>query len=226
MRTILAIAVALVTALPAAAQTAGDRYGPRRADAATRQAPFEGRTLAWANKTLASEAPTTAQIDNRPQPMALAAQYMGGQAQPQPQPPTAYQPFQPQIPLPAQMQQRMPVGVVARPAPSQTAAAAPTLPASIYGATTTAPAPADPVLAGVPPAQPQQLAAATPQAARSVGGAPRFYSLHRGYGLEPDAIPEPPPGNRYVLVGPSDDGGVESRVKNDNDDPDSRPGAF
>ncbi len=32
----------------------------------------------------------------------------------------------------------------------------------------------------------------------------RLYSLHREYGLQPDAIPEPAAGQRYVLVGPPD----------------------
>jgi hypothetical protein len=176
--------------------------------------------------------------------MALAAQYMRGQVLPQS--PSAYreqaaapayQPFQPQIPLPAQMQQRMPARTLARPTPGQAAPQASVqpqaLPSNIYGAATTVPAAADRVQAGPalaggpPPAQPQQLAAVAPQAARTVGGAPRFYSLHRGYGLEPDAIPEPPAGNRYVLIGPPDDGGgVESKSKSDDDDPDTRPGAF
>ena len=32
----------------------------------------------------------------------------------------------------------------------------------------------------------------------------RLYSLHREYGLQPDTIPEPPAGPRYVLMGPPD----------------------
>jgi hypothetical protein len=47
-----------------------------------------------------------------------------------------------------------------------------------------------PVLAGGPPAH--------------AGTEARLYSLHRAYGLQPDAIPEPPAGQRYVLVGPPD----------------------
>ena len=40
--------------------------------------------------------------------------------------------------------------------------------------------------------------------APAAGGHTRFYSVHRGYGLTPDAIPEPPAGDRYVLIGPPD----------------------
>jgi len=36
------------------------------------------------------------------------------------------------------------------------------------------------------------------------GGAPRYYSLHREYGLAPDAPPPPPSTPRYVLIGPPD----------------------
>ena len=35
--------------------------------------------------------------------------------------------------------------------------------------------------------------------------APRLYSLHREYGLSPDAIPAPPKGDNYVLIGPADE---------------------
>jgi hypothetical protein len=61
-----------------------------------------------------------------------------------------------------------------------------------------------------PAAQPQQTAQAA-QAAQALpaagrpGTPPRFYSLHREYGMTPDAIPAQPSQPRYVLVGPPDE---------------------
>jgi hypothetical protein len=57
-------------------------------------------------------------------------------------------------------------------------------------------------LAGGPPS-PQRVAAPLAQAATPPGGQARYYSLHREYGLAPDAIPEQQLGNNYVLIGPS-----------------------
>ena len=78
-----------------------------------------------------------------------------------------------------------------------TAPAPRALPASLY-----APPPAS---APAPTPAPQKLAQAAPPApiARRSDEA-HFYSIHRPFGLTPDAIPTPPPGERYILVGPPD----------------------
>ena len=55
-----------------------------------------------------------------------------------------------------------------------------------------------------PPAEaPRQLAQSAPLPAARPGGV-QLYSLHREYGLTPDAIPAPPQGPNYILVGPPD----------------------
>ena len=123
---------------------------------------------------------------------------------------TAYQPFQPQTPLPLQW----------------SAPKAP-LPATIYDAPTPQPpvqkvaarnlVTPSPVLLGGPPA--------APQAAQRTGGATRLYSVHRSYGLEPDAIPQQPGGDRYVLIGPSDSG-VQPLSTPDDDAQADGPGDF
>jgi Wiskott-Aldrich syndrome protein len=77
----------------------------------------------------------------------------------------------------------------APPPPVRQAAAA--LPQSLYDAAPPAPAPA-PRLAQVQP-PPQRGAAPS-----------RLYSLHREYGMAPDAVPAVPSGANYVLIGPPD----------------------
>jgi hypothetical protein len=49
-----------------------------------------------------------------------------------------------------------------------------------------------------------RIAAAPAPPPRGAGAAPRFYSLHREYGMAPDAIPEQSVQPRYVLIGPPD----------------------
>lgn len=170
MRVALAIAVGLACPSLAAAQAAGDRYGPPSAARLTAVAgeAYRGPTLAWANKAAAAP---TAQSALPPAPTAYREA-------------PAYAPFQPQVPLPLQQAQRPAPAAVERPA-YPPAASAPVQPP-----------PQPPLQAQAP----QRMAAAAPPA----GGHTRFYSVHRGYGLTPDAIPEPPAGDRYVLIGPPD----------------------
>ncbi|HEY3695840.1 hypothetical protein [Phenylobacterium sp.] len=56
-------------------------------------------------------------------------------------------------------------------------------------------------VARAPVAAPAQIASS---ASRTAGASPRFYSLHREYGMRPDAIPEQSAQPRYVLIGPAD----------------------
>jgi hypothetical protein len=210
MRAVFAILVGLACPLSAAAQTAGDRYGPTsvaRLNQAASEA-YQGRALSWANKQAAVQTNPGQALPSAPTPYR--------------QQPT-YAPFQPQVPLPLQQQkpvaavqpqrlpQRLPTSIYGQAAPTPAAAVAPA------PVRQTAPAPAPRAVE----APPQRLAAATPG---GVGGAPRFYSVHRGYGMTPDAIPEPPAGDRFVLIGPPD---APQNAKTDDDDaPDARPGAF
>ncbi|MDP3855425.1 hypothetical protein [Phenylobacterium sp.] len=219
------IIAALASAFPAAAQTAGDRYGDRSPTAATAAIAqtYQGPTLSWSRK--AQPAPPV-QADprapQRPEPLALATQFRAGGLPPAPSirrgpEPQPYQAFQPQVPIPLQWS-----------APKAN------LPGTLYDAVTPS-APAQQIAAVAPAAQPPrvQLAAASPAllggppvaTSRSTGGATRLYSVHRGYGLEPDAIPKQPGGDRYVLIGPPDSG-VQAPSNPEDDDPDSRPGAF
>lgn len=241
MRIALAIAVAFACPLAAAAQDAGDRYGPwssaRVQSAADAQSPvYEGRILSWSNKQ-APQAPAVQdqqRAPSRPEPMALAGRFSRGlppapavyRAPPQ----SSYVPFQPQVPLPMQQvsaRTAPPAPFRAAPAPTPVPAARP-LPTSLYEAP-----PRMPELLGGPPpkaqARPQQVAAiapvpvAAPAPTPGVGGATRYYSVHRGYGLTPDAIPEPPAGNRYVLIGPPD-GAPEPKPRSDDDNDDAPAG--
>lgn len=232
MRVVLAIVVGLACPLTAAAQPAGDRYGPasvqQRNEAAA--SAFQGRALSWSNKqTAPSSAAPAPQAPPAPRLPAAPTPYRQASI-------PAYAPFQPQVPLPLQQRQAAPQ---AQPAPS--------LPTSIYGPATPASALAKPApmvrpsiaAAAPPPAAapaarapvrldqptaaapaPQRLASAAPAM-----GATRLYSVHRGYGMTPDAIPELPAGNRYVLIGPPD-GEAPAKTKTDDDAPDARPGAF
>lgn len=217
MRLPLALTLVALGAFPAAAQSAGDRYGygpsPRVRAAAVAQ-PLESlgiRPLTWASKSQSPLAP----------PVAPSAAQSMVPAQPQawvrdlpPAPPavarrespSTYQAFQPQAPYGAQQ-------LAALTPPIRQALIAPPAPAL-----PPAPRPSrGPELAGGPaarPEAPQQVAQATAQ-----GGTPvHYYSLHRGYGLTPDAIPEPPAGQHYVLMGPPDKASAPSSEHDDNDD--------
>lgn len=234
MRLVLAIA-ALASALPAAALAAGDRYGDRSptASAAAIAAAYEGPTLSWSRK--AQPAPPARQASpagpSSPEPMALAGQFVRAlppaptiRRGPEPQ---AYRPFQPQTPIPLQWsapKAGLPGTLydsVQPPAPAQQQIALAPSPPPAPRAQPARAAETGPVLLGGPP--PQRLAAVA-AAPRTSGGQTRLYSVHRGYGLEPDAIPDQPGGDRYVLIGPPDSG-VQSPPEAEGD-PDGRPGAF
>jgi len=206
MRVALAIAVGLACPSLAGAQAAGDRYGPPSTTLATAVAgeAWRGPTLGWANKSAAAPTPQNA-LPAAPSPYREAR---------------VYAPFQPQVPLPLQRSQPQPVVAATPPAQARP------LPTSLYSPAQPAPvrAPVAAVrpLVATPAPAPQRMAAVTP---RPNGGAPRFYSVHRGYGLEPDAIPEPPAGSRYVLIGPPD-APAEKPDARDDDSAGDRPDAF
>lgn len=237
MRVVLAIVVGLTCPLAAAAQPAGDRYGPASPLQVSEAAAtaYQGRALSWANKQVAPQPPQPQQPLSAPSPV----QQQRAQAPTLPPPPSRYQPpapayvpFQPQVPLPLQ-----------QPAPAGPAKAVQRPPTSIYGALATppqpvapaAPAPA-PALVAAPAAAPkpipQRLAQAAPAqpalqrvAQPKPGGTPRLYSVHRDFGMTPDVI-EPTKGDRYVLIGPPDAPTPKSKTDDDDDAPDARPGAF
>jgi len=208
MRRILAFAFALASATGASAQVVQDRYGPPRTAPAAAEplvlaalsapsaiAPYQGPLLSWARKRQAEPAvaslrtPTLPMIailpaPRPPEPVAAP----GPQGAAIPRPDSLYAP-------PAQTPPRKMIGPeVARPSAATQAQAAPEPAAQ----------PARPPPAATP--APKQVAAlAAPATPRAVGATPRFYSLHREYGLTPDAIPEPPTKQGYVLIGPPDD---------------------
>lgn len=211
MRAVLAIIVGLAFPLTAAAQTAGDRYGPTSAARLNQAAgeAYQGRALSWANKQAVVQSNAAVALPPAPTPY---------REQP------TYAPFQPQVPLP--MQQRAPAPVAyTQPLPTSIyAPVAPTAPAAPPPVRAVAPTTATPrAAAPQPPVQPQRVAAMVPP---GQGGATRLYSVHRGYGMTPDAIPEPPAGNRYVLIGPPDVAPAPDAKTDDDDAPDARPGAF
>ena len=188
MRRLLILAVLL--AGPATAQSVGDRYGSTPAPGRDHHAqasvsqPYSGRLLTWSGKVAAPPPP------GAPPRYADAAPQLRGV----PSHPPAPAPFQPQSPLAAPAPLRQAQAAPAAPSPKAppapraalvVAAARAPPPTSLYDA-----APRRPVLAGGPPAH--------------AGTEARLYSLHREYGLQPDAIPEPAAGQRYVLVGPPD----------------------
>lgn len=206
MRLSLALLATIACAQTAAAQTVEDRYGPprtvARAEADTGSAqrvatlsPYAGRMLNWSGK-LAPQTPPTPEAGFEPQPVPQAA--------PQPVAPT---------PVAATPAPRPVVAPPARPVAVQ-AHAAP-LPDSLYAA----PPPAAPA--------PQRMAAAAtrPATPASTGSNSRLYSVHREYGLSPDAIPAARNGaSPYVLIGLPEAaaGGTGARESNTRDD-DDRP---
>lgn len=228
MRLALAIALSALGATTAAAQAASDRYGfaPAPSAAANAAAPsIEARgmqALSWAHKTVPSPVVAT------PRPVAVAevrgevAGYGANRAWLPPPPsaprwrPSAYQPFTPQEPYQAQQQQLaaltpLPARVIAPP-PAPDPAPTPRRQA--------APRAAMPDLAGGPHSA-AAPPASTPQVAQNAGTAVHYYSVHRGYGLIPDAIPEPPRDRGYVLIGPSDTASApKDRERNRDDDDD------
>nr|QQZ49633.1 hypothetical protein JKL49_22485 [Phenylobacterium glaciei] len=73
-----------------------------------------------------------------------------------------------------------------------------------------------------PPPLPEQAAVPASQkvadasaVTRRTGEGSKLYSMHRAYGLEPDAIPQVEGGDRYVFIGPPD---PPVKKTDDNDD--------
>lgn len=237
MRVALALTAALAAALPVAAQAADGPMGAMQ------------RGLSWAFRREPEPQPVVVPLSSeRPQPMALADQFSRGRVEaPEPArlpPPPGryraaaappYQMFTPQVPLPLQAKtQAAAVQPASLYSPASVAQASapppPAAPKPVRAVQQAAPKPASPppqMLATAPePAPAQRMAAVGPPPTRATGGATRLYSVHRGYGMEPDAIPETPADNRYVLIGPAASG-VGSTDDNIADEaPDSRPGAF
>lgn len=193
---VLILAVAPMA--PAHAQVVQDRYGPPPAHQAAASGPaaspqaasYGGPMLGWANKrSPRTEPAATTPAPQPPQALALAHQFARTAPTQRPTPtrasvpPTVQPGYEPvaRAPIaPAQAPPDAAPALLGGPPPAS-------LPQSLYG-----PAPAT---------APQRQVAAAPSAG---GGRTHLYSVHREYGLTPDAIPAPPTGDRYVLVGPPD----------------------
>ena len=198
MRLGLAIAAVLRAVNPASQEEDKVRYVERVPVPAPMPA---GPMLGWSNKRSYGGPGGPPGQFSRPEPLALAGQFIRGREAAAPgedlQPPPGarratyqappYQVFVPQVPYQPTR------SAVPPPEPEITgppaALASGPLPTSLYGGPTPAVVP------------PQQIAAATP---RQQGEPSKLYSLHRSYGLEPDTIPETPAGNGYVFIGPPD----------------------
>lgn len=216
MRLGLAIAAVVRAVTPGSQAEDRDRSYERPAFEQPAPAPT-GPMLGWANKRAYSNTGGQPGMIQRPEPMALAGQFTRGrQEAPQdrdlaPSPgeqsrvtyhPPAYTAFVPQAPYQAPR------------APAPSLDQAPVSP-PVY-----APPPSS--LYGGPPPLPEQAEVAAPRkvadasaAARHTGGSSKLYSMHRAYGLEPDAIPVVESGDRYVFIGPPD---PPAKKTDDNDD--------
>ena len=194
MRLALALVLLAATASVAAAQPPEDRYGPRRAES-VRLASNTG-VGAYQGRMLnwSSRAfvPQTPEAPPIPAlPAAVAAPI-----------PAAAMPAPP-------MEAARPVAVakpVPPPARAPVQAAPPdSLPDSLYA----------------PPPPLQKVASlAAPATPAATGSRPRLYSVHRQYGMSPDAIPAASAGGaNYVLIAPREGvGGEQSPDKGDTDD--------
>jgi hypothetical protein len=211
MRLALVLAVALSSATAATAQVVQDRYGPPRTAAlapgsqpfmtASLTRPYAGPILKWANKRAPEPAPAAA----APPPAPVAAvQAPAPVATPAPPPAPVAAPDNRYANRPAR---------IARPLTPPPAPPLPAPPAPIASLPATSrPEPS--------PIQPIRQAAAAPTPARPGGAPPRYYSLHREYGLAPDSLPAPPTHPRYVLIGPPDEPGgkTDGGKSSDRDD--------
>lgn len=193
MRTPAFLAGALALALAGAAAHAEDRYGPPRGGSYTgpdKAVPaYSGPMLGWSNKVAPATLNGAPSLVSQPQPMALARQFLRPAQTPQAVPPP---------PPPPPVEELAPDYLEGGPS-------AP-LPTSLYGGPPqAAQAPIAPVAAVAPQAPaPQRLAAAAPQAP-ATGSPSHYYSVHRPYGLTPDAPPAPAAGPNLVLIGPPDE---------------------
>ncbi|MFT4933919.1 MAG: hypothetical protein ACI9LT_000592 [Pseudoalteromonas distincta] len=191
---VLATSLSLASAAAASAQTVvQDRYGPPPAAAAHQAqqgaSTYGGQMLGWAGKRNPAPAQAAPAAPARPEPMALARQFApqaAAIAPPVPRPAPGVQPgYEPVL--------RAALPPAADPPPDLLGGPpAGPLPTSIYGQAAASPQ---------APAPPRTYAQAS--AAPRPGGS-QLYSLHREYGLTPDAIPAPPAGDNYILVGPPD----------------------
>jgi len=175
MRLVPLLIAALAGASAAAAQPAEDRYGPARAQPL--RMASNSASGAYQGKMLSwSSRAFTPQIPEQATPVAAPRTIA-------PQLPASAAPAPPRIPPPRISPPRIsPPRVAAAPAPA--------LPDSLYSP--------PPAAAPVRMAQAQIPAPATPGAGSHV----RLYSVHRQYGMAPDAIPAPPAsGSNYVLIG-------------------------
>ncbi len=183
-------------ATPVHAQWAGDRYGfgpaPKSAAAAAPSA-MAGRVLSWSNK-LATASPLAVSPSQNSSYEA--------RAQNEPTPPLDSVP------------QRI---AALSPAPDPASRPFARQPVQRF-----APAPRSVELAGGPTEPPQYARPEQPirqVATAGTSGQARYYSLHREYGLAPDAIPEQPTGARYVLIGPSPSDELGRDNSEDHDSP-------
>lgn len=210
---VLSASLQLTCAAAATAQTAvQDRYGPPPA-AAIRQSPqastgpeaYGGQMLGWAGKRETVPAQATASAPAHPEPMALARQFTPLPASYAVQPPAPALAQTPKVQPGYEPVLRSALPQTADPAPGLLGGPPPgPLPTSIYGqAAAPPPAPA-----------PAPRAFVQASAAPRTGGS-QLYSLHREYGMTPDAIPAPPAGDNFILVGPPD----APAVAGDEDEP-------
>lgn len=217
---------------------AGDRYGMADAAPPTAQPSFLDRALGWANKQSPSDTDAAPMVYAQPEPMALAGQFLRGRGPAQagalrPSPSDRsqvayapiYPPFVPQEPYRAAAVRAAPAPPPAPPEdapPPEDPTASPPLAGGL-------PAYKPPAPARI--AAPQHLAEVA-TAAHGTGEQARLYSVHRPYGLTPDAIPEPAQGQGYVLIGqsgggvaqaPSDDDGAKDDADGDGGEKRERP---
>ena len=217
MRLGLAIAAVVRAVTPGSQEDDRERSYERPAYERPAAPAPTGPMLGWSNKRAYTTPGGQPDQFQRPEPMALAGQFTRGRQEATPdrnlrpppgeagrvtyQPP-AYTPFTPQAPYQAPRP--------SAPAPSLETSSSPPIyappPASLYGS---------------PPPLPEQAAVAASQTVadasavtRRTGEPSRLYSMHREYGLAPDAIPETEGG--YVLIGPTDE---PAATKTDDGDP-------
>jgi hypothetical protein len=188
-------------AAPSQGSQSLDRYGggyarpypiARQPGAAGGAAPRAGPYLAWAGKTEVAAASVPAAESGGWSNMTGrwdAQAQRASQPQPPLRPPSQGAP-QAQRPMTPEMQAEQmgpPTGGWRPYRPQNTAP--PPAPTSIYDAPAQTQA-AQTQPAAPPPPQPYRQAQAN--AAPNTQGGPRFYSLHRDYGIQPDPIPLPP----------------------------------
>lgn len=210
MRTLLVLTLTTAAlASPAAAQGAMDRYGYSRVSQSTGgQLPqaSPGRVLNWANK--ASPEPSSLQ--------ANTAQDYGDSAEPQRT--ATYPGYQVQAPYRPVPQRLAVLSTPPRYIQPQSAPPAAQTPPTERQPEPVVVGPQRLALAGGPPqSSPPPLAPPVAPSAPAGSGQARYYSLHREYGLTPDAIPEQPLGNRFVLIGPSSNAGQDPAPDKDDE---------